>query len=392
MENEIVILAAGPKTWLKERFLPSAWKRYFYEQLVPEYAEKMDKLREIDDQLYEWTKDLEALVSSSESAFDSGRIVDVAIYLATLNSKLKKIEERGKEIPRPNFEEINKVLREIDKGNYPYIDKELFDFGKIDDKTAGWWDDLKKKWVSERFRGDFIKKRKLALKHVINVARTTVDKVKDKLSLMHDDRAKGDIEGYIKKLNEISLLQKAFQNNFKPIYKEYLKGLVDEVLAEQEKTEKYPNESAEQFIDPTKMVEKEEQPKVEPAKVDPVKVEPAPIKRDQFGNQIKEPEIIEKQPETVPSESEKQIESEEIEVDIPTEPTKEEEEEAPKTLPSEDIKKSHQEFFLGLVKKSSYLNEGEIALEVLKYSEKIEDYDLDTSMKLLAVVEGVLDE
>lgn len=394
--DQIIITAAGTGTWLRERFTPSGLKRKLYEAWVPEYAEKMDLLREIDDRIYEWTQDLENLVKASNKAFAAGRMVDIAIHLATLNSKLKGINEIGKEVTKPNFLEIEKALKEMDTSSDLPLDPSLFDFGDKKQVHAGWWDDLKKKWVSERFRAEFIRKRKLALKHIINSANVVVEKVRLILDQMHRNRAQGDIEGYIKNLQNVSKQQLTFETNFKPVYREYLKPLVDEVLSQQKETEEHWQKEQESKIVPQEEVIplQPESPLKKPEEVSP--------ESDSVEVQFSEPKPLSEPPTTpmpiaspVPSASEppKMRIEPKSEPEPITEPVVSEDiETEPQTMRSEKMKQSHQQFFKRMLKLAKLDDPYLLSLGLLKYAEEIEDQDLETSLKLTALAEGILDD
>lgn len=384
--DEIVIItaiekeAAGTKTWLRERFTPGGLVRMFGEGLIKDYKQKMQILRAVDDKIHSWTDDFNSIIKNIDKAFASSRLVDLAELLKELNFRMSKVIIEGKAVERVTEEAIKEFEKQQNL------------------KQAGLWSDLKREWVSRRFENEFRKARKLALKELIDFAKATVAEVNKTLNLMSKARASGNIGAYLDNLKNISKLQANFQLKFMPIYNKYLKNLVDEVehtKKQQEEELKKQQLEQEKVYSPTespaapksiqeKIITTPEVKKVEP---EVVRISPDLNLGKQITPTEQEEEYKDDTIQMTPAELEEARKSTE-------EPEEQKTEEKIKTkskkaLSNFALQKQHINFLNSLAKAASEdLNEG-IKL-LLSYSQKIEDQDLDSSLKLLAIAEGFL--
>lgn len=231
-QNEIIVItAAGGKTWLKERFMPSSWTRMFGEGLIGDYAKKMDTLRDVDDRIHEWTKDLGQLTREMRQALRGNRFIDVAILLGQLNKKLKNVHEAGKDVKK--IEES--ALKDFERKHDLDIPDDILGTENSGLTTeAGFLSDLKRKWIAKKFENAHKQKRKLALNSLVDRAERLAKSVKSHVNNLGTARAAGDIGRYVDYLKQISLEQKEFQSMFVPIYNLYLKPVVDEAIRDRE--------------------------------------------------------------------------------------------------------------------------------------------------------------
>ena len=245
-QNEISLImkeAAGAKTWLREKLLPSGWTRGIGEGLIGDYKEKMEVLRYVDDRIYEWMDDIDDRYKAMQAALKGNRLVDLALLLADFNGLLKQVNNAGKEVKQLNETALTEfdVGEKDEFGNYtgysgkftPEQMEEAFraDGGIISE--AGYISDLKRKWVANKLQNETRKKRGAALNKFLASLKVLIGRVKICLDKMSQFRAAGDIGKYTDQLRVIEKEQKNFEGQFFPIYKTYLKPLVDRVIAEE---------------------------------------------------------------------------------------------------------------------------------------------------------------
>ena len=254
-QNDISIIvkeAAGAKTWLREKLSPSSWIRGIGEGLIGDYKEKMNLLRYVDDRIFEWMEDVDDRYKQMQAALKGNRFVDLALLLADFNNRLKKIEIAGKHVKKLN----EKALEEFEENNEyakQFTPEGIEDTFKADDgivSEAGYFSDLKRKYVMKKLQGEERKKRFLALSKFLADLKTLILRVKESLNLMSKARASGEIGQYIDRLKVVEKEQNNFEKMFFPIYNTYLKSIVDRVVEK----EKQRNKENEKVVEETKPI------------------------------------------------------------------------------------------------------------------------------------------
>jgi len=253
-QNEISLImkeAAGMKTWMREKLLPSGWTRGIGEGLIGDYKEKMEVLRYVDDRIYEWMDDIDDRYKAMQAALKGNRLVDLALLLADFNGLLKQVNSAGKEIEQLSEEALTEFdLGEKDEfGNQTgysskFTPEQMEQGFKADDgiiSEAGYISDLKRKWVAKKLQDKARKDRSVALNKFLANLKVLIGRIKISLDKMSQFRAAGDIGKYTDQLRVIEKEQKNFEGQFFPIYNKYLKSLVDRVIA-QEKARNKENE------------------------------------------------------------------------------------------------------------------------------------------------------
>jgi len=433
----IIITAARPGLWAKERLTPSAIKRWLGEKFYKDYGKTMKKLRQIDDAIYEWVKDIEVLNKQlkekrkSPGPMTDKKVIDIAILLGSINKRFKKINHAGdiledmNEKYLENFEDQytlevpdNGEIYELDSGEREEIEmlREDEDEDEAEDgsddifATAGFWNDLKQKWVSRKLERDDEKKRRKEINSISQKAEKMVRSLKKYLKNLSKARAAGDVGQYLDTINIISQKQQSFENDFSEVYNNYVRGPVEKMLEEQapatiqdspnteDMTEQIPSTiPGEPTIPESIEVELPEIPSLDlPIKhmkrpeSDPIpSTYPAdypsvyPSTKDQFkwpSTRRKVPVLDEETPSTQPA-SQQNLPSIEFEGISP------EEMDIPPTLRSQRTALEAKLFLEGIKKIS---NPYEKAALIAKYSERFEDTNSDKSIKLLTIAENII--
>lgn len=422
-DDIIVITAAGTGSWLREKFTPGGWARMFGESLISDYKEKMQILRQVDDKIFDWSKDLDNIVKELQRAFKASRLLDVALLIGELNKKLNNIQIAGAEVKQI----AEKAIKEFESERETTL--------AADDMIveAGAWSDFKREWVAKRLETKERKVRNLAIKTVIDKADLTVKKVQKYVKELGRARAEGNIGQYLVVLRLIADEQKSFANTFLPVYKKYLNNMVEKALQDEKEEQKIeikePVESTSEpmkiapFV-PEKTPEKtlevkapvvEEAVKKNPADLGVLEMpketvetpnsvnmdRPEPVTESMPGDKV----INSIEPVTVPVESDavetvnvdSRLENLSPEGAEKAEPEKEEEEKSPETVLSSGVVRAglrgnHAKFVECLQKLAEHNDPGLLVKAILDYSEVIENTDLNSSLKLLAIAEGILDE
>ncbi len=251
MKNNIIIITAKRGGWFKEYFTPGSWQRMLGEGLIGDYKSKMEVLREVDDQIYDWARDLKNIVKQMRKALNANRLVDFALWIGELNLRLSNIKnESGK------VEQIAEdALRQFEQETEFYADDGMV-------SEAGWLSDFKRNWVAKKFQTEQRKQRAKELAGILSAAEKVVNKVMDSVDALGDARSEGDIGKYTSVLKSISNEQDKFVNFFLPIYNKHLKSMVDEVV--QDKTQHYEfSQRAEQALETARVQEDAEEAKSE---------------------------------------------------------------------------------------------------------------------------------
>jgi hypothetical protein len=243
MNNEIlIVVAAGPdRPWFRERFTPSAWSRMIAEKFHDPYKEQMVALRDVDNRIREWAKDLDSDLKKAKQAFNQRRHLDVAHWIAVINNKLKMILKDGKELAA--FEKLN--LKEFYNQNQDAdLFESYFDEPQLETK-AGFLDGLGRMLAGRKLEKNYqneLKKKREALRLLISFTNDTIIKVFDIIANMGKSRASGNLNEYLKYLSEISKIQEKFQEKFKKVYDEHIRPIVEELRKEKEEKNKNTSE------------------------------------------------------------------------------------------------------------------------------------------------------
>ena len=327
-QNEISLImkeAAGAKTWLREKLSPTRW---IGEGLIGDYKEKMEVLRYVDDQIYEWMDDIDDRYKAMQAALKGNRLVDLALLLADFNGKLKQVNRAGKEIEQLSQEALTEfdVGEKDEFGNQTgyssqFTPEQIEEAFKADDgivSEAGYISDLKRKWVAKKLQDEARKNRSAALNKFLANLKVLIGRVKISLDKMSQFRSAGDIGKYTDQLRVIEKEQKNFEGQFFPIYNKYLKPLVDRVIAQ----EKARNKENDELL----------------AEQEPTNEESEEIQRTTIpGEPI--PEALKAGPPPLPPEV-PNLEQEDIDQSIIENEAKSDFEEKPKKTPKEKAPKS----------------------------------------------------
>lgn len=430
LNDPLLFVVARKGVWHKTNPF-SRIKRYLSEGLISDYKEKMDVLRQVDNDISVWTDDLDQLVQGAEKSFRNARLVDMALYLNQINQRLLSIISAGKRV-----EEVSeKALHEFEKERE--MDLPLPEMSS----QAGIFSDWKRQWLAKKLQTEKRIERNKALKKLLDLSRQVVNGVKSQLDTLSEHRHTGEIGKYLDGIHQISRIQNNFQKQFSPIYQEYLQPLLTEVIRErdeekelgklvQEELVRIPRQSIEDpspnqiNIDPSTNIEEKEEKALESAKVTPTPVDlgtlevpaaptslekitptqPSPIQAPIPSSGVVEKSLVgpptDSFPATEPYSSvppNPQI----IRIKPPVaeqspnvvETTEEKEEKAPLTTRSGSVAlaRSHRIFFQDFCKLATLENPGLLAGMLTAYSAKLEDVDFNTSMQLLAIAEGLLE-
>jgi hypothetical protein len=408
--DEIIVVTAKAGTWVREIFTPKGLVRMFGEGLISDYAEKMSVLREVDNNIEAWSKELSLLLEQMEASFKSKRLVDLATLAHSINEKLKNVSLEGLKVKQLTDE----ALKEFESEQEFDLPKELYK------KQAGLWSDLTRKWVAKKLETQNRIKRNKDLERFISVSKNLLNSIQELINQLHKHRAYGEIGKYLDILAKISLKQKEFENSFKKVYNEHLRSFVldavqknkaqeaSQVQMWQPKFEKEPEipvfeGQMIQSVPPMPQTAPEELksdlpksepmpeskpniPESSPALIDvPSQVPGITVKKvvppdpKTLGELVKKPQAEKAEPKSEKAEPEK------------AEPEKTELEKALEKSVNQ-TKSKEAKHILFLEKLASCTDKYQAAQEILAYSAEIEDNDLVSSLKLISIAEGLLDE
>ncbi len=376
---EFTVITADGEDWKREKVSVAGIRRMFSEWISPSYKDKMLRLRDIDESIREWAKILKITVRELKKAFKAGRIVDVAILFARLNKNIKTLVEVGGGVKDIYEEAISEFEAEHELTDYDIL-KELH--GK---KESAFWGDLARKHIGSKFYGKELRERNFAVRQLISKAEHVYRIVEGYLDEMKSARNKGDIGRYVDMIKNISDKQKEFEESFIPVYNKYLRKSVERIIKKQD--DKVERDIEKLKVEKPTEITDIEVPKEEGRlgqKAEEVPFMPAP----ETETLQRSPEVaVESAPPTPITKKPIEVSEEEI--------AETEEEPSPPTLRSftsgdnmdEIMKEAHEEFVKGL---AAFDDPRKVALALLKYAELIENEDLETSLKLMAIAEGIL--
>lgn len=412
------------KRWRKEHVAPMRWMS---EKLFGGFGEQMEKLRETDDEIRKWTRDLDNVLDHARDARKQGRYLDVLFWLNQINGRLQIAIERGRELADISDRQIDEFFSKTRHGLQPdYMTsvkpEDILDPNqKFEDVIAetlgqslvaqgGVISDLGRElttWKMNRAYAKRVAELKRGIEHLFNIAKSTVGHIDALMQHMMSARGKGDIAGYLDGLKRVSLVQSKFEKQFKATYEN--KGFKEMVTRMQARQAEHNKE--------TKVPETVKDFELAPTTIPAAPlslVQPPPTQSDPVAQPAQSvpqppmvtPEVMRKNVQAVPPasvspeqrkvlldvspEGEDNMYSSEPKLD-PANPA-----EAPSTIRSRAkteletimIKAKHQKFFEELKKESNpYL----IAAMLLKYSEMIDDSDPQKSLELISIAEGIFD-
>ena len=390
---EIVVITADGENWKKEKVAVAGIRRMLSEWMSSGYKEKMTRLRDVDESIREWAKILKSTVRELKIAFRAGRIIDVAILFGQLNRRIKSLVEAGEDVKNLYEEALSEFEGEHELSDFDV----LKEFDKKE--AAGFIGDLARKYIGSKFYGKEIRERNMAVRRLIAKAEHVYKTIETYLDEMRSAKNRGDIGRYVDMLKNISDKQKEFETSFVPVYDKYLRKSVDRIMAKQKEEVKGPEAAVEKTV-PMEAVMPEGGVVGNKAEEVPFMPAPetslAPTMQREGPPFTEKPEVgIESSPPTPATKPPRQPEplSEEGAPDTEANP---EDEPAPPTMRSrsftgvemdEITKEAHETFIKGL---ASFDDPRKMALAILKYAELIEDDDLETSFRLMAIAEGII--
>ena len=188
--------------------------RWVSEQMFSGYQQQMEKLREIDSQIRVWTKDLDGLVDKAVNSRKLGKPLDVIFWLSQINNRLKLVGDKKKELSDIQDQHIEEYYGDTEQG----IPDDYFQFGENKIVEAGFLDNLKRKMTTtnvERMYRKRLLEQSRSLVALLNLAKSTVNRVNTLLDQMESSRNAGDISLYIDCLDKIADQQNRFDGQFR---------------------------------------------------------------------------------------------------------------------------------------------------------------------------------
>jgi len=393
-------------------------KRILYEGVSSSYKEKMKILKDQDDSIRAWTKDLGQIASLMNKYRKQGKMTELGYLLETFNRRLVQIGIFGKAVQ--DITEEAKVQHEQGGDDLARLTQQFADPKDKKDKKnnigkqAGFWENTgwAKEWFANKYLGnDWRKERDEALQKVISSAIQTVDGVNEALSQMKKARNHGNIAEYSEIVDHVAKIQNAFFKIYKPIYDKYLKSFVDQAMtaakSETKPLDGKPEVSQEdagtvapQVADLGTLdypIGKSAPPSAEP--VDLGTLDPTETPSQEEVSVETNPMLPQKAPMTESSEipNVDPIKTNDFEGVVSPELLKKQMEESEQLAEneadeSENKINAHSVFFGNFEKLANSSSNEEAVQYLLRYSSAIEDIDPETSFKLLAIAEGFLDQ
>lgn len=399
------------RRWMTEHLAPGRW---IAERTSPEFAQQMNTLREVHDQVENWTKDLGSALDRAQDARKLGKPLDAVFWLGQINNRLKLVGDEKDKLKGIEEEHLEKYFEEHEEE----IPDDYFETGKHRIVEAGILDDLGRQLTTRKFQRAHrlrLKEQDLALKKLLGSAKTIVGRTYTLLREMSKAIGSGDVSRYIQILEIISKQQSNFESEFRAIYEKYFAGMAAKIKErrkqEEERSTKIKEEAEQRERE---RLERGISPEISTSP--PISEVPATAPMSgAFPNlEIEQPPTLD--PETLEPATREFIPSEpksSLVVDLstpssqdlplPSESENEEEFEGRRTLPSPTLRsgakteienmilkmnhtKFHNELQKAATKNDPYL----LAAMMLKYSEMIDDVDPQKSLELLSIAEGIL--
>jgi hypothetical protein len=397
---------------IREHLSPIRWTT---EKIFSGYQEKMDILREIDDQIKNWTKDLDNALDRAKESKKLGKPLDVIFWLGQINNRLKLVSDKKSQLSDIQDKDTDEYFQETEHG----LQDDYFQSGEDKIVQAGIIDDTKRKittWKIERMYKKRLEEQKRALITLLNLASNTVARVDNFLAHMSKARANGDISLYIQFLGKISEQQSKFELEFKSIYDRQFAPMIARIKEnkklEEERSKKITEEAnqrekdrLDKLVEPPQSILPVTQPMsaIPPTEPKSLLVNIPPILLPTPPTPELEPDTTIFERKTPDPNSSKIIDLSTPESqDFPEsdmKPTKKVEDLdiSPETIRSAKsniikmiIKNNHDKFHKELekaaIKNDPYL----LAAMLMTYSQKIDEIDPEKSLELLSIAEGIL--
>lgn len=403
--------------------------RWISEKVFSGFGEQMEALREVDDQIQNWTHDLDNCLDRAEDAKKQGKLLDVIFWLSQINNRLGLVSAKGKELAGLHEKDLAEFYSETDHG----VQDNYFTSGEGKIVEAGIIDGLGRKitnWKMQQMYRKRLADQNRAVKQLIASATMLVNKVENRLAVMSKARANGDIARYMAAITDISKQQAQFEAFFRQQFDAYFSQLV-EVL---KRREKEIAESQEEKVPPTvdmvpetvNMVPETVNMRPEETGITPMPqtvpgepyfapdsdAAPTPQPPAESNGPVatRDPVLVDMTQESEPTGGEMFGPAETIDVNqkmledkaqpAPQAPARpkgknKKKEDKAITMRSAEfdmilLKKSHSDFYKELNKAASLENPVLLAQMMSKYSEQIEDLDPETSDELLTLAEAIL--
>lgn len=396
------------RRWMTEHLAPGRW---IGEQVSPEFAQQMNILREVHDQVENWTKDLSNALDRAQDARKLGKPLDAVFWLGQINNRLKLVADEKDKLKSIEEEHLEKYFEEHEEE----IPDDYFETGKHRIVEAGILDDLGRQLTTRKFQRAHklrLKEQDLALKKLLGSAKTIVGRTYTLLREMSKAIGSGDVSRYIQILEIISKQQSNFESEFRAIYEKYFAGMAAKIKEhrkqEEERSAKIKEEAEQRERE---RLERGISPEISTSP--PISEVPATAPMSgAFPNlEIEQPPTLD--PETLEPAT-REFTPEEpkssLLVDLSTPssqdlpmPSESEDEFERRTLPSPTLRSraktevenmilrmNHAKFHNELQKAASKNDPYLLAAMMLKYSEMIDDVDPQKSLELLSIAEGIL--
>lgn len=215
------------KRWLSENLAPGRW---IAEQVSPEYSQQMDVLREVHDQVENWTKDLSNALDRAQDARKLGKPLDSIFWLGQINNRLKLVADEKEKLQDIQERHLEKYFEEHEET----IPEDYFETGKHRIVEAGVLDDLGRQlatWKFQKAHKNRLKEQDVALKKLLSLAKSVVGRTYSLLKDMSSALGNGDISHYLQALEKVSKQQSNFESEFRAIYNEHFAAMATRIKA-----------------------------------------------------------------------------------------------------------------------------------------------------------------
>lgn len=215
------------KRWVSENLSPGRW---IAEKVSPEFAEQMDVLRSVHEQVENWTKDLSNALDKAQDARKLGKPLDSIFWLGQINNRLKLVADE-----KTKLQDVqDKHLEEYFQTHEENIPDDYFETGKHKIVEAGMLDDLGRQlttWKFQRAHRNRLKEQDVALKKLLGLAKAAVGRTYALLKDMSVALGTGDIAHYLQSLEKVGKQQASFEAEFRSIYDRYFAAMVERIRA-----------------------------------------------------------------------------------------------------------------------------------------------------------------
>lgn len=399
MENKVA-QGLGWKNWIKEKADIIEWTK---ESLSNEYREFMDELRMTDSLVRSKAKTLKSDLENSKTLFKRKEYISFYIPLTRYYNTNKQIYTQLKslknELLEDQYKMLSSKLQEKDIGLLKDLSKTIEEYkskkaSKTIDKLvkeAGMFADmakfLKRRWelqgLEKRHKAFFTRLQKDGDK-ILDEAEKLFDNLKTNFDKMAKSRVGREISSYLEAVRDYITKFESFETKFVAFYDSYISQILARI-SEREDAERKAKELEEDKVSvPASFMQpKKESPQIPDLDVPKKVVQEIPIETPSH-------------PEAKPEE----VESKKVVEETPTseEYKFEEDEEDDENVSEEDLDrllgpkvkapplkmKSNIDFINKLYSCSS---KEDLINEIKKYSNSLQKEDLQTSLKLLAIIE-----